>query len=180
MNNAMFFLIFMSMLNGVFIYKTVEMVWGWVDIYFKDRVFPSLERMNFKESCKLHSWKNMKLVVRGLEPATYKVCSDCGFIFGTKKRLNKPGLEVYRTHQEALRLEGEIFDKALRIRQIKLDLAMNNMIKTFISCDTVKPLQDNIEFMQNFFRKAVIEIDVVNQSIEKVIKDDTDQSKFSE
>lgn len=174
-------LVVMSIACGIFLARSVDVIKGVVERRLRRKIYPSIEKMPKSKACKYHSWANMFLVVNGLEPKKYDVCHECGSVAGTNKRLNKAGLDIYHERQKIYALQNQIFDKAMRARQIKLDLAMNRLIKSFIQCNPNIPLQENVEFMKNFFHKAVLEIDTVNREIEEVMNDhDTNKSEPSQ
>lgn len=162
-----------AFMAGLFAYRSTEIAIGWLQTYYHRKAFPSVQNIKNKELCRLHTWNDIMLAVAGVEPRVHKVCTECGLVFGTTKKLNKPALGVYHNHLIIRETKRKIVEKTIKIRQIKRDIAMNNLIKGFITCDTSTPLQQNIEFLQNFFRKSVIELDNIDSEITKELDRDT-------
>lgn len=129
--------------------------------YFRRRnIYPNIVKMEEKDACKLHDWNEVFLAMASMEPKRYKVCLDCGSIAGTKKKVNEPGLVVYKATVKARKERAEQFLELGRKRQVKLDLAMNRLIR-----DEFFNGSESIEALQNFFRKVVIEVDSINDEL---------------
>lgn len=152
---------------GIFACLTHQALESWLKYVQVRNDFPALHKINEKELCKLHTWAYMNLALRGLEPGRYSVCLTCGNVARTKLKVNKPGLEHYLEAKKLKESEYALNQDLLRLRQMKLDIAMNGIIKSFIETKDTVPVQNNIEFLQNFFRRSVIEIQEVDDFIAK-------------
>lgn len=97
----------------------------------RQKIYPSLVKAD-EGLCKTHTWIKSKLVLTKLDTGFYTLCKECGFVSGTKFKLNGPGLEVlnnnikladqkYENMKKSVSRFEEIF-KADRILWIKTNI----------------------------------------------------------
>lgn len=166
----------MMALSGVFIYRIICIVASGLDARRKRKMYPGVQIARKELLCKgPHSWDKTKLAIDGLPVESYTVCKDCGLISSSEfnYKLNPPGLEVYQNNLKR-RVERQArWDATFKKKQEVTNLLMNNLIKeniTKFDGDT----QKNIENLQQFFRKSVIEIDSLYTVLNKEFEENGD------
>ncbi len=152
---------------GIYACLSFQAIDAWITYFRTRNRFPALIKIKKQQLCQFHAWTYMNLALRGLNPGKYSVCSKCGNVANTKLKVNKPGLEHYNEAKKLKESEYAFNQDLLRLRQMKLDIAMNGVIKSFIETKDALPVQNNIEFLQNFFRRSVIEIQEIDDFIAK-------------
>lgn len=87
-----------SILIGIILVRIFDHIRYIVNYYRTRDNYPRSKPYNPKTMCLQHDWKPATLVLNDLEVKEYHVCFECGFVGGTKRQLNKPGLEVLRNN----------------------------------------------------------------------------------
>lgn len=143
-------------LSGIFIYKAFLAITGAIADRRRRKEYASLNNATKDTICKgPHTWNTIKLAMAGLPTDQYMVCSDCGFVSTDLGfvQLNKPALEIYR-NELRLREQRKTTSEWMKQRkQEELDRIMNIMVQHHYT-DRL-----DVELLQQFFRKTVIEID---------------------
>jgi hypothetical protein len=85
--------------------------------------------------------------------------------------LNSAGLQIMAEKRKMRAEISKIRQTAMKIRQVKLDAAMNRLIKSFFETNSNIPITQNVDFLQQFFRKAVLEVDQANKEVTEAVNE---------
>lgn len=169
-------LVILAMFTGVAVYKAGLMFQYTKDLKRRAKDYPSVLKVKDPESelCKgPHKWDRIKLALGNLPVDTYMVCTECGYISheGSDHRLNGPGLEVYRNNLKRREERIKRWEAAFKQKQEESHNIMNRLIKTHVG-ELNDDLQHNIEVLQQFFRKANIELDSLYSTLNKKLDEE--------
>ena len=176
MNNSLldFILFILVMFVGAIAYRTFLIFKAYIDTKRQRKLYPSVIIANDKDLCKSpHKWDRIKLALGDLPVDTYTVCTECGFIShpGSKHRLNSPGLEVYKNNIKRREERVKRWEHAFMLKQKGSNDIMNTLIKSHVG-QLTSDLQNNIEVLQQFFRKANLELDSLYQTLNKKVDEE--------
>lgn len=159
--------------SGIFLYKSVLVIGAYLTTRRRRREYPSMVAVDPKTACKeVHTWDEIKLALAGLEPGYYKVCTTCGQIAkgGSLRKLNGPGMEVYKNQLKRRRENQAKLDAVKLKRQQMTNDIMLKMIR-----DHARSLDgdnaNNVEVLQQFFRKSSIELESMYIELHKDIEE---------
>lgn len=156
-------------LTGIFAYRGVLAINDFVTLQRRRRQYASLVPATKENICQgPHKWDTIKLALNGLPVDRYMVCLECGSVATQEAsvKLNPPGLEMYR-NEVRLRKENDVsFTEMVRRRQEELDRIMNIMVQHHYT-DRL-----DIELLQQFFRKTVIEVDSLYTRLNKELDEE--------
>lgn len=173
MGSMLFGMWILMALSGVFAYQSFLAVKAWFQLRRRRTEYSSLVRATKDDICGTHKWDNIKLALAGLPVDQYRVCTECGFVstnHGSYK-LNGPALTVYKNE---LKIRSDRVSRYKRVadkKQVETDLLMNTMIKQFYNqLDGDK--QKQVELLQQFFRKSVMELDSLYAKLNKELDEE--------
>lgn len=180
MNNELELLpiVILAMFTGVAVYKAVLTVKAARELKRRSEQYPSVLEIKDGDLCKgPHKWDRIKLALGNLPVDAYTVCTECGFISheGSNYRLNEPGLEVYRNNLKRREERLKRWEAAFRLKQEESHNIMNRLIKSHVR-ELNDDLHNNIEVLQQFFRKANLELDSLYTSLNKKMDEDDNRS----
>lgn len=149
---------------------TVKILTNQVIRYFdlkrRRREFPYVEE-NTNNKCKLHDWYSMTLVL-GEVVGKHLVCTKCGVISGTEKRLNKPALQTSLVQRDRI-------EKTKQIREVlsqELKQRFNQKIEDYIA--SLKNLNIDDRSLL-YIKKAMLNAEPIIRKIETELYDETEQ-----
>lgn len=123
--------------------------------------YASLELASEANTCKgPHSWNIIKLCLPPLAIDDYNCCTHCGFVGGTKYKLNGPGLEVYVNELKNRQLRAARITEYNQALQEGEDRIMNENVKKILNDDFryKHDLNEQIKFFQHYHRTHKLEL----------------------
>lgn len=180
MNNGLEILpiVVLAMFTGVAVYKAFLAVQATRELKRRSEMYPSVLKAKDGDLCKgPHKWDRVKLALGSLPVDDYMVCTECGYISreGSNYRLNGPGLEVYKNNLKRREARIKRYEQAHMAKQDQSHAIMNSLIKSHVG-QLNDNLQNNIEVLQQFFRKANMELDSLYSSLNKKLDEDDNHS----
>jgi hypothetical protein len=170
MGEALVLLVLVSALVGIVAYRTSLLILGIIEHRKLRQKYPSVEPIPPGYGCEIHTWEKAKLVLGSLPVDSYLVCTECGIISGKNRKLNGPGLEVLKNNHKIREERNLAYEETRRKRQEGLDSRMNALVKAHVQ-QFDGDLHQNIDKLQQFFRKSVIEVDSLYAQLNEELDD---------
>lgn len=93
------------------------------------RTLPNVESVKSEsELCKMHEWEKVTLALGKLEAGVYRTCLACGFVGGTKYKLNSAAKEVMHSHIAKIKARREKREKVLAQMQEARQADMKRLV----------------------------------------------------
>lgn len=166
---------FISMLTGIFFFRSFVAAKYMRDTIRNKKLFPSLEDATDDNTCKgPHSWHSIKLALTGLPVGQYLVCQDCGYVNQDgedRLKVNAAGLEVLRNDKAKKDKLTRVYNETQLKRQQKIDALMVKMVRGNVQ-NFDGDIHKNGRALQEFFKKTVLEIDAVYTELNKQLDEE--------
>lgn len=149
--------LFFAWRTGIAIHAFIDFSKSWDD-------FVRSKPIDKRETCqsKPHSWEDITLAVRHVEPGKYLVCKECGVISGTEYMLNKAGVKQLNQSIEIKRLFDEETKKynakvAEGVKVIR-DRWVNANLLNLCTIEDPKKMRANLEAFSKIMVSATGEV----------------------
>lgn len=148
-----------------FFVRSAQMLWARIKYKQSYLNGPHLIEYSGLRACEgPHSWEEVTLAVRGIEPGSYRVCNKCGQIQGRDDvMLNEIGVQQMN---EAAEIRGQIA-QAKKEYTDRVNGMADNFILSYIRREFPEVEQD-LELGDRLFDLAKFSFDAQNAAIDKV------------